>query len=1036
MRKKILYLLLLFPLQLFLSQGLQLSTPASDRNLGMNTNVSAPNDTRLLRFSDFPNIDFIGKADISIPIYEIDLDGLKIPIGLSYDTKGNKISDNASDVGLGWTLIAGGSVNLQQNDIYDFSRDFTQSAYDSNSSGTYNWGFWSAQRTGWFASNYNISGMSTYEPTTSSKYFDSAPDFYLVQAPGLNDKFYLKGEGQIDLYGMESLINFKNKFSSSLVASNSLKCVDTNQINSQPMNFYVNSYEKVCKFDHFNILNEMGFEYTFENPREKHINNYKGNPLPRLNSSLPKFPYAWDLSKIQSPYSQNSKVTFEYENYINDSFTGILSISTELNRGSIDINQGIFLHQTERNSNPYESSSGYTSRLFNSKRIKKITFNEGSINFNYGGIRQDYDGNVLSEITINDLSGKLIKKTTFSYSYFQPKDSQCVDGKECLRLKLDKIYDSNLNSNYIFNYGTNSNDVLFPPKHSFETDYLGYYNNNGSSLKYKIVDKVMMNGQILINDFYSYETNVSANEEKYYGTKIYFYPNINKDYFLPFKLTNKMEESVSGYVDRTPNNKSLLGLLNKIIYPTGGSLNLTYENDKFLYEGSEYLLGSARVSKLELKDSDGTTLKQENYEYLGDNGLSSGQLNFIKPPSSLLRGDTDGGFFYNNSSIVGYSKVTKKINGKGMVASFFTNFSNYNDVFETISPPVNTVGTSNFIKYFKFPSSYMQSMDLNRGRILKQEEFAEDGTRVSKTDFLYYDYSLPLINTTKNLFEQMFYSNGALYWVNHTANNHLVKYSKSNVSILTQYFYPNSQTILNSKSITYDLEKNIIKSSGVISADQVVSETKYYYPYEFPNNTSLVNLYSRNIIKPVVTENYYNNNLVSKKEIIYTINTVLPSSILSYNMQNPSIANAEITYDQYDNFGNFLQYTTKSGVSTTIIWGYNNTQPIAKIEGAKLSDISQSLIDNIVSASNNDAQLSTDASEQSLISALDLFRNYSALSAYQISTYTYDPLIGVRSITPPSGIRESYIYDSANRLQKVIDVNGKVLKEMKYNYKN
>jgi YD repeat-containing protein len=53
-----------------------------------------------------------------------------------------------------------------------------------------------------------------------------------------------------------------------------------------------------------------------------------------------------------------------------------------------------------------------------------------------------------------------------------------------------------------------------------------------------------------------------------------------------------------------------------------------------------------------------------------------------------------------------------------------------------------------------------------------------------------------------------------------------------------------------------------------------------------------------------------------------------------------------------------------------------------------------------------------------------------------VTTYTYDPLIGVTSITPPSGIRESYIYDSANRLQKVIDVNGKVLKEMKYNYKN
>jgi YD repeat-containing protein len=52
-----------------------------------------------------------------------------------------------------------------------------------------------------------------------------------------------------------------------------------------------------------------------------------------------------------------------------------------------------------------------------------------------------------------------------------------------------------------------------------------------------------------------------------------------------------------------------------------------------------------------------------------------------------------------------------------------------------------------------------------------------------------------------------------------------------------------------------------------------------------------------------------------------------------------------------------------------------------------------------------------------------------------ISTYAYDPLIGVTSITPPSGVREIYKYDSANRLQSVVDVNGKILKEYQYNYK-
>ncbi|MNY54568.1 hypothetical protein D3C86_1904580 [compost metagenome] len=54
----------------------------------------------------------------------------------------------------------------------------------------------------------------------------------------------------------------------------------------------------------------------------------------------------------------------------------------------------------------------------------------------------------------------------------------------------------------------------------------------------------------------------------------------------------------------------------------------------------------------------------------------------------------------------------------------------------------------------------------------------------------------------------------------------------------------------------------------------------------------------------------------------------------------------------------------------------------------------------------------------------------------QVTTYTYDPLIGVRSITPSSGIREIYKYDSANRLENIRDINGKLLKEFKYNYKH
>jgi hypothetical protein len=185
---------------------------------------------------------------------------------------------------------------------------------------------------------------------------------------------------------------------------------------------------------------------------------------------------------------------------------------------------------------------------------------------------------------------------------------------------------------------------------------------------------------------------------------------------------------------------------------------------------------------------------------------------------------------------------------------------------------------------------------------------------------------------------------------------------------------------------------------------------------------------------------------ISRAETVYPTsiptaqagNLVLPLSVKSYDLQNPTVSSTEVTYDKYDLKGNLQQYTTKDGISTTIIWGYNQTQPIAKIVGAKLSDLQQSMIDTIVNASNTDASATSNNDETVLLTALDDFRKLPALLNAQVTTYTYDLLIGVRSITPPSGIREVYLYDTANRLMEIRENNqtGKLLKEFKYNYKN
>jgi hypothetical protein len=256
-------------------------------------------------------------------------------------------------------------------------------------------------------------------------------------------------------------------------------------------------------------------------------------------------------------------------------------------------------------------------------------------------------------------------------------------------------------------------------------------------------------------------------------------------------------------------------------------------------------------------------------------------------------------------------------------------------------------------------------------------------------------------------------------------------------------FFPNGNSIKTLEDITYNTRDYPIKQATTF-ADNSVKETTYNYAHEKGNQLMI----DKNMIGfPLETITTQTSNgvtkTISRAETVYstsvpTIQTgslVLPLSVKSYDIQT-NIPLTEVTYDKYDLKGKLQQYTTKDGVSTVIIWGYNQTQPIAKTEGAKLSDIQQSMIDTIVNASNTDASATSNNDETALLQALDSFRNN--LLNVQITTYTYDPLIGVRTITPPSGIREVYLYDTANRLREIRENNqtGKLLKEFKYNYKN
>lgn len=219
--------------------------------------------------------------------------------------------------------------------------------------------------------------------------------------------------------------------------------------------------------------------------------------------------------------------------------------------------------------------------------------------------------------------------------------------------------------------------------------------------------------------------------------------------------------------------------------------------------------------------------------------------------------------------------------------------------------------------------------------------------------------------------------------------------------------------------------------SKVTTHNGDIQETITKYAQDL-SDTHLIN--SNMVSVPLETVVKDNGNILSTDRIIFG-NTAhfYPTAVEHKNLaQNPQV---QMTFDRYDDKGNLIQATDKAGITTTTIWGYHQTVPIAQITGAKYNDISAlPVITAAVNASNADADNGTN--EPALVAALVNLQVHNDLKQYPITVYTYDPLIGVTNSISPNGLRTSYSYDASGRLVTVKDGNGKVIKENQYNYRH
>lgn len=223
-------------------------------------------------------------------------------------------------------------------------------------------------------------------------------------------------------------------------------------------------------------------------------------------------------------------------------------------------------------------------------------------------------------------------------------------------------------------------------------------------------------------------------------------------------------------------------------------------------------------------------------------------------------------------------------------------------------------------------------------------------------------------------------------------------------------------------------------------ADGDTSEQFMTYPNGLSGYNHLEAAYMTGI--PVIAEEKKNGKTVSKSVTKYeNTSLLLPTSAFAASISDGSMKQV-MRADVYDEKGNLVQLTSVAGLPTSFLYGYNKTQVIAKIEGARYDDIKNNPLVIAAIAASNDDNINP-ASESVLITALDNLRKDSSMTGYQITSYTYNPLIGLTTTTTPNGQREIYEYDGSGRLKTVKkmekDASGNVvykkLKEYQYNYK-
>ncbi|MEM9339159.1 MAG: PKD domain-containing protein [Bacteroidota bacterium] len=349
--------------------------------------------------------------------------------------------------------------------------------------------------------------------------------------------------------------------------------------------------------------------------------------------------------------------------------------------------------------------------------------------------------------------------------------------------------------------------------------------------------------------------------------------------------------------------------------------------------------------------------------------------------------------------------------------------------------------------YYPFP--HQKSYSWVEGLNDTIEVFSRTGKLLQKTINKYNHLEDGVIKGYDFVFTHL--RDGSNYDTRKITSEYASGYSQLAETIAYTYDQENDQAFTKSSTYRYKNEAHheLSEVTELIGNDeQRITRTLYPSDIRKEDGTideDVVGLIQNHVINtPVETQVWYQEGNGSDKQLTYAQKTtfsgkVLPDKVLEFRSESGETFTTpfpeDITFNDegarytYYPDGNVREIIRRDGITNVLVWGYHATLPIVEVVNATYGQVHRAIANSGTTVGGNHR-----LSGQAIRDKFGVLRSALPQSRVKILTYNDARLVG--SLTAPNGRTTFYDYDCLNRLIRVKNHEGEILKALDYEYYN